>query len=152
MRELEIKHQLLEACTEYVTTRINKMELGIKDLEAALKLETKCSMGDKYETDRAMLHLEFEKIAGQSEGFKKLQKTVRAIPSGRIDEKVTFGSVVKTPVANYFISIPAGELIVNGEKYFAVGASAPISKVLTGKTAGDVVNFNGREIMIQKVF
>ena len=147
-----IKKQLIEACEDYVEAKLNNVQSVIEDLEAALKLETKCSMGDKYETDRAMLHLEFEKVAGQSESFKKLRQTIRSISSGRIDNKVTFGSVVKTSLANYFIAIPAGELTVQGEKYYAIGASAPIAKALSGKFPGDIVFFNGRETTIQQIF
>lgn len=146
------KKQLLEACEAYVEGKLQTVQKAIDDLEAALKLETKCSMGDKYETGRAMLHLEFEKLAGQYEEFKKLRKTVRIIPAGRKDEIVTFGSGVETSEANYFIAIPAGEITVERHKYYVVGAGAPIAKILTGKTAGDVVTFNGRDILIQKVF
>ena len=147
-----IKKQLVDACGVYVEAKLKNVQNVIKDLEAALKLETKCSMGDKYETDRAMLHLEFEKVAGQSEAFKKLRKTIRSISAGKECDVVSFGCVVKTSLANYFIAIPAGEIAVEGEKYFAIGASAPIAKILTGKTAGDVATFNARDIKIREVF
>lgn len=152
MMEAEIRKQLILACETFVEERIDRIQQVIGDLEAALKLETKCSMGDKYETDRAMLHLEFEKVAGQSESFKTLRKTLRSIPAGRTKEIASFGCVVKTSLANYFIAVPAGEITAAGEKYFAVGAGAPVAKVLTGKRAGDVVIFNGREIKIQEIF
>lgn len=150
--ELAIKQKLIDACAAYVETKLQTIQTAIDDLEAALKLETKCSMGDKYETGRAMLHLEFEKLAVQFEEFKKLRKTVRMIPENRIEKVVTFGSAVETSQANYFIAIPAGEITVEKHKYYVVGASAPIAKILTGRTSGDVVTFNGREIVIQKVF
>lgn len=149
---LAIKQKLIDACAAYVEIKLQTIQTAIDDLEAALKLETKCSMGDKYETGRAMLHLEFEKLAGQYEEFKKLRKTVRMIPEKRIDNVVTFGSAVKTSQANYFIAIPAGEITVEEHKYYVVGASAPIAKILTGKLAGDVVTFNERDILIQEVF
>lgn len=148
----DLKKKLLEACEAYVEGKLQTVQKAIDDLEAALKLETKCSMGDKYETGRAMLHLEFEKLAVQYEEFKKLRKTVRIIPEGRTDEVVTFGSGIQTPDANYFIAIPAGEITIEDQKFYVVGAGAPIAKILTGKTAGDVVTFNSRDILIQKVF
>lgn len=147
-----IKTQLKKACEAYVELKLQTVQKAIDDLEAALKLETKCSMGDKYETGRAMLHLEFEKLAGQYEEFKKLRKTVQLVQTGKNHEVVTFGSGVKTSQANYFIAIPAGELIVEGEKYYAVGAGAPIARFLSGKIAGDTLTFNGREILIKEIF
>lgn len=146
-----IKKQLVAACEAYVEVKLQTVQKTIDDLEAALKLETKCSMGDKYETGRAMLHLEFEKLAGQYEEFKKLRKTVRMIPAERKDTAVGFGSLVKTSLASYFIAIPAGELKAGGERFYAVGAAAPIALVLSGKSAGDVVRFNSREIEILEV-
>ena len=147
-----LKEQLVKQCETYVESKLHTVQTAVKELEAALKLETRCSMGDKYETDRAMLHLEFEKIAGQSEGFKKLRKTLRAIPVGKTYKAVTFGSVVKTSVANYFIAIPAGEIMVEEETYFAIGASAPIARILAGKAAGEVVTFNDQEFTIYQTF
>lgn len=145
------KEQLVEACAAYVERKLHTVQRAIDDLEAALKLETKCSMGDKYETGRAMLHLEFEKLAGQHEEFRKLRKTIRIIPVGRKDERITFGSAVKTSVANYFIAIPAGEVKTGDEKFYAVGASSPIAQALSGKAAGEKLEFNGREILIKEV-
>lgn len=147
----ETKQQLMAACEAYVEQKLETVQKAIDDLEAALKLETKCSMGDKYETGRAMLHLEFEKLAGQHEGFRKLRKTIRMIPAGRKDEKITFGSAVKTSAANYFVAIPAGELDLDGEKFYAVGASSPIAQVLSGKAPGEKIQFNGREILVQEI-
>ena len=150
--ELEIKQQLLDACTEYVDTRIKKIEVAIKDLEDALKLETKCSMGDKYETGRAMLHLEFEKLSAQHAEYQKLRKTLGMIKTKKLEENVTFGSVVKTKQSNYFIAIPAGEIMVGNEKFYAVGANAPVARALSGKKKAESVTFNGRELQIDNVF
>lgn len=146
------KQQLIDACEIYVEAKLKTVQDTIDDLEGALKLETKCSMGDKYETGRAMLHLEFEKMAVQHEELRKLRKTLRMIVPGRKETIAGFGSVVKTSLANYFIAIPAGELLVGGEKYFAVGANAPIAQNLSGKAAGEEFIFNTRKIEIKEVF
>lgn len=149
--EKKTKKLLINACEAYVELKLQTIQKAIDDLEAALKLETKCSMGDKYETGRAMLHLEFEKLAGQYEEFKKLRKTVRLIPEVTSEKTVTFGSIVTTSQANYFIAIPAGEIVAEEKKYYAVGANAPIAQVLSGKAPGEVVSFNGRKLKIEKI-
>lgn len=149
---VERKQMLLDACMEYVEERLNRIEAAIKDLEDALKLETKCSMGDKYETGRAMLHLEFEKLSGQHAQVRKLKQTLRMIDPKVPTEVGGFGSVVKTAEVNYFIAIPAGELKLQEEKFYAVGAGAPISLALNGKKAGEEVVFNDRKLLITEVF
>ena len=147
----DLKQQLQQACVEYVRTRIERIELAIKDLEDALKLETKCSMGDKYETGRAMLHLEFEKLSGQHAEFLKLRQTLKMLDPGQASETVRFGSLIKTTKANYFIAIPAGELILGEEKFYAIGTGAPIATALMGKKVGDDVTFNSQVLHIDKV-
>ena len=149
---MEKKQLLWNACMNYVEERIGRIETAIKDLEDALKLETKCSMGDKYETGRAMLHLEFEKLSGQHEEYRKLKKTLRMIEPKKVFETVSFGAAINTDGPNYFISIPAGEIKLEDEVFYAVGASAPIARALSGKKSGESVTFNGKAIFIKSVF
>ena len=148
----ELKQKLKRAAANYVEERIQRIHTAIADLEDALKLETKCSMGDKYETGRAMLHLEFEKLSGQLEQYNRLKKTLTLIKEKKVSEKVDFGSIVKTSKVNYFISIPAGEIEAEGEKFYAIGAASPIAQVLLRKKEGDDFQFNGTTNTIQKVF
>lgn len=151
-RRSEQKLELIEACSSYVEERIDRIRTAIADLEDALKLETKCSMGDKYETGRAMLHLEFEKLSGQLEQYGQLKKTLgilRGIPATEI---VGFGSAVETSGSNYLIAIPAGKLKPGGKDFFAVGVSSPIAKALSGKKKGDSYSFNGKEEEILDIF
>ena len=107
------KQDLIDACNHYVGERIDRIRHAISDLEDALKLETKCSMGDKYETGRAMLHLEFEKLSGQLEQYGQLKKTVDLIRNIQPSEVISFGSVVETSGANYILAIPAGKFTVH---------------------------------------
>ncbi len=147
----ELKQKLKKAAGNYVEDRINRIHTAIADLEDALKLETKCSMGDKYETGRAMLHLEFEKLSAQLEQYSRLKKTLTFIKEKQASEKVEFGSVVNTEKVNYFIAIPAGEMEVDGEKFFAIGAGSPVAQAMTGKSAGDEFTFNGIKNKILKI-
>lgn len=142
---------MIGACNSYVEERIERIMAGIKDLEDALKLETKCSAGDKYETGRAMLHLEFEKLSAQLEEYRRLKKTLSFINASSASKEVSFGSVVKTSHANYFIAIPAGEQELEEVKYFAVGANSPIARAMAGKRAGEDFYFNGKTSHILSV-
>ncbi len=68
-------------------------------------------------------------------------------PSGNI----ILGSIVRTDTANYFISIPAGEILAGNEKFYAVGIQAPIARQLIGKGKGDDFNLNGKTFKITEV-
>ena len=146
-----IKNQLTAACVAYVDSRIGRFNNTIKELEDALKPESRSCMGDKYETSRALLHLEFEKISGQVEQFSSLRKTASLIGSQPPTENIGFGSLVRTTAANYFISIPAGEIEAEGEKFYAVGINSPVAQELLAKKAGDEFVLNGKSFKITEV-
>lgn len=141
----QLKLQLITGCRKYVEDRIARILSGIADLEAALKLETKCTVGDKYETGRAMVTLEFEKLSSQLDQFKRLKETLTLIDPEKKTDKIGFGSIVKTTAANYFISIPAGEVIVDEQKYFAVGVNSPVAQAIIGKSEGEGFELNGKK-------
>src|SRR5690606_10689138 len=133
---------------EYVDARIGRFNSTMHELEDALKPESRSCMGDKYETSRALLHLEFEKISGQVEQFNNLRKTASLIGSQPFTESIGFGSLVRTTAANYFISIPAGEIEAEGEKFYAVGINSPVAQELLGKKKGEEFVLNGNSFKI----
>jgi transcription elongation GreA/GreB family factor len=113
------------------------------DLEESLENESKSSAGDKYETGREMINYEFEKLSGQLKEFKKLQETLSIARRAFTFEVVQLGSYVKTTGANYFLAIPAGEITVEDEKFYAIGANSPVAQALLGKKSGEEFDFNG---------
>ncbi|MEP6261219.1 MAG: transcription elongation factor [Gillisia sp.] len=149
--EKNLKEQLTAACVAYAESRIGRFNHTMKELEDALKPESRSCMGDKYETSRALLHLEFEKISGQVEQFNNLRKTASLIGSQPFTESIGFGSLVRTTAANYFISIPAGEIEAEGEKFYAVGINSPVAQELLGKKKGDEFVLNGKSFKITGV-
>lgn len=138
-----LKLQLIQTCENYVDERINRVLAGIKDLDEALKMESKSSAGDKYETGRAMINLEFDKLLLQLEQYKSLKKTLGFAVQNPNSAKIGLGSLVKTSAANYFISIPAGEILVENEKFYAIGINSPIAQALLGKKVKENFGFNG---------
>ncbi|MBK5192671.1 MAG: transcription elongation factor [Flavobacteriaceae bacterium] len=138
-----LKQQLIEVCENYVESRINRALAGIKDLDEALKMESKSSAGDKYETGRAMINLEFDKLLLQLEQYKGLKKTLAFAVQNPNSGKIGLGSLVKTTAANYFLSIPAGEILVENEKFYAIGINSPIAQALLGKKEKENFSFNG---------
>ena len=125
--------------------------MSISDLQSALENDTKSSAGDKYETSREMINLEFNKLSAQLQNFKKLKETLHKVENSSKSTTIQLGSVVKTTGANYFISIPAGELTCGEEKYYAIGANSPIAQILLGKAVAENFSFNGKTFVIKEV-
>ena len=145
------KAALFRECQKYLDLRINRILTSIKDLENSLTGETKSSAGDKYETGREMINAEIEKLSAQLYEFRKLEEVLQLAGRSSYSKKAGLGSVVETSTAHYFIAIPAGEIVFENKKYYAIGANSPIAKMLLGKHEGEEFSFNGISTKIQLV-
>ena len=139
---------MFKACRSYVDQRVQRILISIADLEESLLNESKSSAGDKYETGREMINIEYQKLSGQLQEFRKLEATLAMAERQTFSNTIELGSVVKTTGANYVIAIPAGQIIHNEEKFFAIGSNAPIAQALLGKREGDEMIFNGKSSKI----
>ena len=148
---LELKQQLYSLCQDFVENRRKTIEKTIKDLQNSLMSETKSSAGDKHETGRAMLQLEREKAGHQLAEIEKLTESLSKISVDLFTKTVVLGSIVNTSQANYYISISAGQIEVNGTKFFAISPITPIGILLTGKSVADEVIFKNQSIKILSV-
>ncbi|WP_304139602.1 transcription elongation factor [Mesonia mobilis] len=146
-----MREKLLAKCADYVEERVSRLQSSIKDLEHDLGNETKSSAGDKYETSREMMNTEINKLQNQLQSFKKLKEVLAVIENRKASTTVQLGSIVKTSAANYFISIPVGEIMVEEEKFYAIGLNSPIGKLLFGKQEGEKFIFQQKEFSIKKI-
>lgn len=146
------KEKLFKACAAYLEKRINRIRLAMQDLENDLENETKSSAGDKYETGREMINLEWNKLSRQLQEFKNLENTLEMSRRSSAKNVIQLGTAVHTTTANYLISIPAGQLQVDADKYFAIGANAPIAQLLLHKKVGDKIIFNDKNSKILEIF
>ena len=147
---MTIKEQLYQQCLDHVNDRLQTIEQTIQSNQKALTSETKSSAGDKHETGRAMLQLEMEKAGQQLQSIRQMKQTLSRIDPVKTSEVISLGSLVQTNLANYFLSVSAGQLQVENKTYFAISTSSPNGKLLLGKTAGEEILWNGRKIQIQQ--
>jgi transcription elongation GreA/GreB family factor len=148
---MNIKQELFNQCEAFVNKRAQTVEEIISSNQRALQSETKSSAGDKHETGRAMLQLEMEKAGQQLSGIQEMKEILSKIDISKNSIIAHLGSVIETSSANYFLSISAGQLKVDGEIYFAVSVSSPIGKLLLGKTLGNELVFNNIKIIIKNI-
>lgn len=149
---MEVKKKLFELCKAYVNKRSHTVEHIMFSNKKALENETKSSAGDKHETGRAMLQLEMEKASQQLSGIHLMKETLAKIDIISTSDIVRLGSVIKTEKVNYFLSVSAGQLVVENEHYFAISVSSPIGKRLLGKKKNDEILFNGNKMLVKEIF
>ena len=152
MLQLKIKEVLFEQCEVFVNKRLYNIENIISSNQKALQSETKSSAGDKHETGRAMLQLEMEKAGKQLAGIVQMKEILAKIDILKTSKNACLGSLILTEKACYFLSISAGQLVVEDTVYFAISVSSPIGKLLLGKQEKEVISFNGKAIEINEIF
>lgn len=145
------KQSLYDCCKEYLQKRYDAIDLRLKDINDSLSAETKSSVGDKYETGRAMLHLEKEKQMVQLSNLEYSNKLLQSIDPDVQNNTVQAGAFVKTSKGNFYIAIGAGKLSVEAFDFYAITLSSPIGKILFNKTKGDKILFRGIEYIIEEI-
>lgn len=150
MNKIEKKKELLQTCMEHQKTTINTAKKAIASVQESV-VEEKSSIEDNMESFRESLQNERDMYARQiQEGIDGLSVLNRITLTEH--SSVKLGSVVKTDMMNYFISISLGEIKTDGEKFIAISTNSPIYQLLSGKKKGDTFSFRNQEIKILDVY
>jgi hypothetical protein len=139
-----IKERLTDQCRAQLQARIETLQRSAETIRAARNNETKSSAGDKYETGRAMMQMEEDKVMAQLDQAQFQLQQLRQIPAyhGAV---IAAGSLVRTRKGRYFLSVSMGKTMVDGEIFYCISTQAPLAQQMLGKAAGGKVVFNGQE-------
>lgn len=147
MKDLK-RSQLILACREYLDKRRVIVKNAMAGLKEDLENESKSSAGDKYETGREMINIEWNKLTVQLNEYDRLSQILQRIEDYKTSGKAVLGSIIITNTANYFISIPAAEIKIEDEKYYAVGIKSPVAQQLLGKEKNDSFVLKGKSFKV----
>jgi transcription elongation GreA/GreB family factor len=131
--------------------KIETIEDTISELKRSAASETKSSVGDKYETGRAMIQLEIEKNLVQLKVWKSQYAEVERIDPNKSNDRVDLGAIVKCSHANFFIAQACAKVIVGDETYFTISPEAPIAKAMLNKVKDSEFIFNSTKIRIEDI-
>jgi len=142
---------------------VDFITLLIKDKTKLLKFELdsinkeknnlkKSSAGDKFETSRALMQTEYDKIDNQLLILKNQLRAIKSISLSDKKNKVGVGSFIKTNKSFYFISIGLGKQIIDNNDIYIISLSSPIGKLLNNKKKGDKIVFNNKEELIENIY
>jgi hypothetical protein len=137
-----LKNDLCQHLGGILNARLMDLENDIAALEESKNNDTKSSMGDKYETSREMAQAEWNKLQERKGQIVQQIHLLQQIQTENHHERVTQGSIVKTPSFQLFFAIPFGKFNFNGEPWMGVTLHSPIGKAFEGKKNGEIVEFN----------
>ena len=151
--KISFKIRLKQGALDLIGQRITASRLAIDQAQQAANQEEKSSAGDKYETGRAMGHLQKDMHARQlAENMKELS-TLHAIPAETLYTTAMPGAVVQAGELTFFISAGLGKQVLEGGRSIIyLSPQAPLARLLQDKRAGDYFTFNGSPTLITDLF
>ncbi len=149
--KLQIKEALYKACEEDTEKRINVLEQNLKSIAESRNNETKSSVGDKYETGRAMLQIDEENSKTQLLQALRVKNQLSKINWSKESRIVELGSLVVTTNGHYYISIGIGKITLYNQHYYCISAISPIGQKMMNKAVGDEIEFNGTQVIIKEI-
>ncbi|MEP1097651.1 MAG: hypothetical protein ABJG78_21210 [Cyclobacteriaceae bacterium] len=146
------KETLVNTCVQMIEEKLANIDKELVLVQKSANEETKSSAGDKYETGRAMLMLEKEKLLGQKEQLLNQLKPLKSIDSKKVSDKVELGAIIQTTGNKYFISSALGQIELGKDSYFVISAMAPIAQAMLGKQVGETFAFNKTSFEITEIY
>lgn len=146
-----LKKSVFNEIMVIIEERIKTALQAIESAKESRDSEIKSSVGDKYETGRAMMQMELEKNRVQLNKALKLKNEFAQINFHKINGKVEFGSLVNASNGIYFISIALGKLETEGKTVYCISLASPIGKLLQNKKTGDTFKFQGKDIAVLEI-
>jgi hypothetical protein len=150
--KLTYKKRLLQKSVELIEIRIAANTLAIANAQDAANAEEKSSAGDKYETSRAMSHLEKDMHARQLAANRNELAALFKIDCTKISASIAEGTLVVCSGCNFFIVAGLGKINFDNKDVYLVSPNAPLAGLLFKKQAGDSFIFNKKELVIEAVF
>lgn len=146
------KQQLKQSGLDLIGQRIANTRLQMEEAQQAANQEGKSSAGDKYETARAMNHLQKDMFARQLDEQSREQAALYAVDADKLYETATAGAVLQSDKLTFFIAAGLGKQTVNGHTVLYLSPKAPLAQQLQHKKQGDHFVFNGIQTIIADLF
>lgn len=150
--KIAFKNKLKKWGLDLIGQRMANAKEAMNQAQEAANSEEKSSAGDKYETGRAMGHLQKDMHARQlSESAKELA-TLHAILVEPLCTQGRPGAFLQAEDIAFFISAGLGKQVIEGHTILFLSPQAPLATLLQGKKAGDSIPFNKELVNIREVY
>lgn len=141
--KIAYKIKLKQFCEELLAHRITTAREAMANAQAAANAEGKSSAGDKYETARAMNHLEKDMHARQLLAHTEQLSELLGINVNIINTTAIAGSFIQCANVNIFIVAGLAKQTVDDRDIIFISPKSPLAQKLAGNKIGDEFEFNG---------
>lgn len=145
------KQEIVLQARALLRQRMEELERHILTVQESANQESKSSMGDKYETGRAMAQNEVFMLRNQLENLKLEYGKFELTDFSVEREECAAGSLVQTGNGWFLLSAALGKLSLSGRTVMCISLDSPLGKALSGKRKGDIFSVNGKEGRVLEV-
>jgi hypothetical protein len=146
-----IKQQAYEIVLQQMQQKIAALEQSLLDIKESISNETKSTAGDKYETARAMLHIEQENLMKQLAYALNQKNEITTVDINLVSSVIENGSLITTNFGMFFIVAAMGKIEVAGNVIITLSKNSPLGILFMGKQPEAIFDFGQRQYVIKKV-
>lgn len=144
------KSIILTEVRNILQAKVQKLEELVASARASNN-DTKSSMGDKYETSREMLQQEINRLLSQLTEAQNQMQSIQRL-TGEASSEIKSDALFKTEKGLFYVSAALGEIIVEGQKFYAVSPESPLVKALYGKKVKERAGFGNQMFTIEEIW
>jgi transcription elongation GreA/GreB family factor len=145
------KQVLFTHCKNILLQHIAAGEKAMQEAQEAANSEEKSSMGDKYETGRAMSQLARDMNASQVVKNKEELTSLLKLENIPVGKQIIIGSLVYCDSKLFYVSVALGQVIIDGQTITVISSKAPLAKAMLGKGVGESFAFNNNTYIIKHI-
>lgn len=131
------KDRLLEEAKLHFSTKLRTLDAHIRTVQDAANQESKSSVGDKYETGRAMAQNEVFQLKIQYEALRQEVEKLLHLPRPQTHEHISAGHLIKTRKGWFFLGAALGKFNFEGKAIFFISLDSPLGTALHRKKKGE---------------
>jgi len=150
--KLAYKAGLKRWALDHLGQRIATANEAMQQAQEAANSEEKSSAGDKYETGRAMGHLQKDMYARQLAELVRELAALHAVNADQLITSAATGALLRTDKIDLFISIGLGKQTIANRTVLFLSPQAPLARTLQNKRRGDDILFQQETIPIREIF
>jgi transcription elongation GreA/GreB family factor len=147
-RKIRLKTRALAILHE----RIEHALKAMNEAQRSANAEDKSSVGDKYQTGRAMAQNDRDIYARQLDQAQKEQAFAQQTDVSLFSGKVEPGAYMETETEKYFFLTGLGVVETDAGNVFFLSVSSPLGQALRDMRVGDRVVFNKKEMVIKELY
>jgi hypothetical protein len=151
-QKLSFKSSLLNHCVAIIDQRIQNCLLQINEAQLSANQQEKSSAGDKYETGRAMSHLQKNMFAKQLLAHQTELSILKDINTSSTCNAFTKSAIICCSNQYFFVAAGLGKIDFAEKSFIVLSPQAPFAALNYNKKIGDIILFKQKNLLIEDIF